>query len=149
MITLEKLVHEQKYNGMSDIGVIRTFFDLNDMEEEGIEMITELSKTKIEKLKRKERIVKDWTSYLPSKYLYENYDLETADHLHTLELDYLSHGGELSKNRLEWAKENIPNIERPQVYFNPLVEYLEINGVLFKGAKPQLDEKHVPDYIYM
>lgn len=149
MITLEKLVHEQKYNGMSDIGVIRTFFNLNDMEEEGIEMITELSKTKIEKLKRKERIVKDWTSYLPSKYLYENYDLETADHLHTLELDYLSHGGELSKNRLEWAKENIPNIDRPQVYFNPLVEYLEINGILFKGAKPQLDGKHVPDYIYM
>ena len=36
MVTLEKLVHEQKYNGMSDIGVIRTFFDLNNMEEEGM-----------------------------------------------------------------------------------------------------------------
>lgn len=149
MVTLEQLVEDQKMNGMTDIQVIRTFFDKNDMEEEGMDLITELSKIKVEKLKRKERMVKEWISYLPSKYLYENYDLEIADWLHTLELDYLSHGGELSKNRLKWAKENVPNIERPQVYFNPLVEYLEMNGVLFKGAEPQLDGKHVPDYIYM
>lgn len=149
MVTLEQLIKEQKWNGMSDIQVIKTFFDKNNMEEEGMDLITELSKTKIEKLKRREKIVKEWTSYLPSKYLYENYDLDTADMLHTLELDYLSHGGELSKHRLEWAKENIPNIARPQVYFNPLVEWLEMNGVLFKGAEPQLDGKHVPDYVYM
>lgn len=114
MVTLEQLVENQKWNEMSDIQVIKTFFDLNNMEEEGIEMITELSKTKVEKLKRKERMVKEWTSYLPSKYLYENYDLDIADKLHTLELDYLSHGGELSNSRLEWARENIPNIELPK-----------------------------------
>lgn len=149
MITLEQLVKDQKWNSMSDIQIIKTFFDKNNMEEEGMDLITELSKTKIEKLKRKERIVKEWTSYLPSKYLYENYDLEIADWLHTLELDYLSHGGELSKSRLEWAKENVSNIERPQIYFNPLVEYLEEQGVLFKGVKPQLDGKHRPDYEFM
>lgn len=149
MVTLEQLVKNQKYTGDSDIQIIKTFFDLNNMEEEGMDLITELSKIKIGKLKRKERMVKEWTSYLPSKYLYENYDLDIADELHTLELDYLSHGGELSKNRLEWARENIPNIERPQVYFNPLVEYLEEQGVLFKGAEPQLDGKHRPDYEFM
>lgn len=149
MVTLEKLVHEQKYNGMSDIGVIRAFFDLNNMEEEGMELIYELSKNKIEKLKQERKIVRQWTSYLPSKYLYDNYDLETADSLHTLELDYLSHGGQLTEGRLKWARENVPSIERPQVYFNPLVEYLEMNGVLFKGAEPQLDGKHRPDYEFM
>ena len=121
---------------MSDIQVIKTFFDLNDMEEEGVDLITELSKIKVKKLKRKERMVREWTSYLPSKYLYENYELDIADRLHTLELDYLSNGGELSKNRLEWAKENIPNIERPKVYFNPLVEWLDDKGIRFKGEKP-------------
>lgn len=135
MVTLEQLVKEQKWNGMSDIQIIKTFFDLNDMEEEGMDMIHELSKIKVEKLKRKERMVKEWTSYLPSKYLYENYSLDIADKLHTLELDYLSNGGELSKNRLKWAKENIPNIVRPQVYFNPLVEWLESKGIRFKGEK--------------
>lgn len=135
MITLAQLVEDQKWNGMSDTQVIIAFFDKNDVEEEGIQLITELSKIKIEKLKRKERMVKEWTSYLPSKYLYENYDLEIADMLHTLELDYLSHGGELSKNRLEWAKENIPNVLMPKAYFVPLMEWLEDKGIMFKGAK--------------
>lgn len=132
MVTLEQLVHEQKYNGMSDIGVIRTFFDLNDMEEEGMELIYELSKNKIEKLKHERKIVREWTSYLPSDYLYKNYDLETASMLHTLELDYLSHGCELSKSRLEWAKENLPNIKMPQVYFRPLIEFLKEKDIRFK-----------------
>lgn len=149
MIALEQLIENKKWNGMSDIQIIERFFKLNDMEEEGIDLVTELSKSKINKLKRKERMVREWMSYLPSKYLYENYDLDTADWLHMLELDYLSHGGELSESRLKWAKENIPNIKRPQLYFNPLIEYLEMNGVLFKEAKPQLNDGHIPDYIYM
>lgn len=136
MVTLEKLVKEQKWNGMSDIQVIKTFFDMNNMEEEGMDLITELSKTKVEKLKRRERMVKEWTSYLPSKYLYENYDLDIADKLHTLELDYLSNGGELSKSRLEWAKENLPNIEIPKCYFNSLIEWLDDKGIRFKDEKP-------------
>lgn len=131
MVTLEQLVKEQKLNSITDIQIIKTFFDLNNMEEEGMDLITELSKTKIEKLKRKERVVKEWISYLPSKYLYENYDLDIADALHTLELDYLSHGGELSRNRINWAKENVPNIVRPEIYFNPLVEWLEDKGIRF------------------
>lgn len=131
-MTLEQLVKEQKITNMSDIQVVKTFFEINDMEEQGIELVTELSKSKIEKLKQKEKFVKEWTSYLPSKYLYENYDLDTADMLHILELDYLSHGGELSGKRLEWAKINIPNIKRPKVYFNPLVEWLEEKDVKFQ-----------------
>lgn len=136
MVTLAQLVEDQKWNGMSDTQVIIAFFDKNDVEEEGIQLITELSKIKVEKLKRKERMVKEWTSYLPSKYLYENYSLDIADKLHTLELDYLSNGGELSKSRLEWAKENLPNIELPKCYFNPLIEWLDNKGIRFKDEKP-------------
>ena len=132
MVTLEQLVKEQKLFEMTDIQVIKMFFTLNDLEEEGVELITELSKVKIEKLKSKKQMVEDWTSYLPSKYLYENYDLETADKLHALELDFLSHGCELSELRLEWARENVPNIIRPQAYFNPLIDYLEEKGIRFK-----------------
>ena len=79
MITLEQLVGEQKLTGMSDIGIIKTFLDLNDMEEEGMELIHELTKSKVEKLKRKQRQVEEWTSYLPSRYLYENYDFDTIE----------------------------------------------------------------------
>lgn len=140
MVTLAQLVEEQKFTEMSDIGVIKTFFDKNNMEEEGMELIHELTKTKIAKMKHRERVVKEWTSYLPSKYLYENYDLDIADRLHTLELDYLSNGCELSASRLEWAKENIPNIKMPYVYFQPLVEYLDSKDIRFKGEKPIEDK---------
>lgn len=34
MTTLEQLVNDQKQNEMSDVQVIKTFFTLNDMEEE-------------------------------------------------------------------------------------------------------------------
>ena len=116
---------------MTDIQVIKTFFDLNNMEEEGIEMITELSKTKVEKLKHKHNVVETWACMLPSKYLYEHYDLDIADKLHNLELNYLVNGGELSGGFLEWAKENVPNIVRPQSYFNPLVDWLKDKGIEF------------------
>lgn len=135
MKTLEQLVKEQKWNSMSDMQVILTFLDMNDMEEEAMDLIHELTKTKLKKLKHERRIVREWVSALPSKYLYENYDLDTADMLHTLELNYLSRGCELSNYYLKWAKENIPNIIRPQVYFNPLVEWLDEKGIRFKGEE--------------
>lgn len=146
MITLEQLVREQKLTGMSDIGIIKTFLDLNDMEEEGMELIHELTKSKVEKLKRRQRHVEEWTSHLPSKYLYENYDLDVADRLHTLELDYLSHGCELTSSRLKWAKENIPNIEKPYFYFQPLVEYLDDKDIRFKGEEP-IENKMFMQYV--
>jgi hypothetical protein len=130
--TLEQLVNEQKWNDMSDIDVIKTFFDMNNMEEEGIELISELTKTKIQKLKRKHHMSEEWACMLPSKYLYENYDLDTADRLHNLELNYLVNGGELSNRFLKWATEKVPNIIRPEAYFNPLIDYLEEQGIKFK-----------------
>lgn len=140
MVTLEQLVKEQKITGMSDIQIIQAFFETNDMEVEGMDLIQNLTKSKIEKMRQKERMVKDWTSFLPSKYLYEHYDLDTADRLHTLELDFLANGGELSNTRLKWAKENVPSIERPKAYFNPLVAWLEKKGILFEGENPNKNE---------
>lgn len=136
MVTLKQLVENQTFTDMSDAQVIRTFFELNDMEEEGIEMIHKLTKSKVEKLKHVRRVTQEWTSYLPSKYLYETYDLDTAHKLHTLELDYLTHGCELSKSRLELAKEIVPNLKMPEVYFRPLIEYLDSKDIRFEGEKP-------------
>lgn len=143
MITLKQLIDEQKFTGLSDIGVIRNFFDLNDMEEEGMDLIQDLTRTKVEKLKHRQRQVEEWVSHLPSKYLYENYDLDIADRLHTLELDYLSHGCELSSGRLKWAKENIPNIQKPYVYFQPLVEYLDSKDIRFEGEQPIIHKSFI------
>ena len=77
-------------------------------------------------------MAEEWVCMLPYKYLYKTYSLEIADKLHLLELDYLTYGGELSKNHLKWAKENLPNVKEPEVYFRPLIEYLKENGIEFK-----------------
>ena len=135
MTTLKELVDEQKWNGFSDVEVIKQFFTLNDMEEDAIDLIGELSKSKVRKLKRKNYMAEEWITILPSAELYKMYDLKTADRLHMLELDYLINGGKLSESKLKWAKENAPNIKEPNPYFRPLIDYLEENGIKFKECK--------------
>lgn len=131
MITLKRLLEIQPYTGASDIDIIKTYFVENDLEEEGMDLIHKLTKSKIEKMKRKQHMVEEWTPRLPSKYLYENYDLNTADMLHSLELDYLANGGKLSDSFFKWAKENVPYIIQPEVYFFPLVDWLEERDIKF------------------
>lgn len=131
MVTLKDLLNYQPLTGASDIEIIQAYFVENDLEEEGMDLIHKLTKSKIEKMKRRQYMVEEWTSRLPSKYLYENYDLDTADMLHSLELDYLANGGKLSDSFLKWAKENVPNIIQPEVYFFPLVDWLEERDIKF------------------
>ena len=135
-VTIKELVNEQKFNDMTDIQLIERFFILNNLELEGIDLINQLTKSKVEKMRHTQAIMKSWASYIPSKYLYETYDLDTADKLHMLELDYLSNDLELSKPRLEWAEKNIPNIKMPKIYFRPLIEWLDEKNIRFKGEKP-------------
>ena len=131
MVTLKDLLNNRILTGASDIDIIKAYFVENDLEEEGMELIHKLTKSKIEKMKRRQHMVEEWTPRLPSKYLYENYDLNTADMLHSLELDYLANGGKLSDSFLKWAKENVPNIIQPEVYFFPLVDWLEERDIKF------------------
>lgn len=139
MITLETLVKDQYFTKMTDIQIITTFLKENDMEEEALEIIYDITKEKIRKIKEEQRITRTWLSMIPSKYLYETYDLDTADMLHAIELDFISYGCKrLTIKYLEWAKENIPNLEMPKVYFRPLVVWLDKeHGIRFMDKKKE------------
>lgn len=139
MTTLKELIDNQELTGMSDVQIITSFFTLNDMEEEGMDLIQELTRSKIKKMKQKHKLAEEWASCLPSKYLYENYDLDTAYKLHNLEIDFLVNGGELSDGFLFWASENIPKIAQPMAYFNPLVDWLNDKGIRFKERGSEKD----------
>lgn len=132
MISLKELTAIQEITGMSDIEIIREFFIRNEMEEEAIKIITDLSAAKINKLNNHINIFQTWASCLPSEYLYENYDLKTATKLHALELNYLAYDRKLGEQTLEWARENVPNIEMPEIYFQPLIKWLDKQGIKFK-----------------
>lgn len=45
----------------------------------------------------------------------------------------IGRGGELSEKLLQWAKNNISSIKEPQVYFRPLIDYLEERNIKFKN----------------
>ena len=134
-VSLKELLDYQMVTGCSDMDVIRLYFTENNIEEKGTELVYELSQSKIEKMKSRERYASEWVNALPSRYLYENYDLELADKLHNLELNFIVNGGKLSKGFLKWAEENIPNIEDPGVYFRPLVEWMIEKGINFKSKE--------------
>ena len=57
MTTLKELVPNQNLTGDNDIQIIKAFFTLNDMEEEGMDLIHELTKSKIAKLNHRQYIV--------------------------------------------------------------------------------------------
>ena len=135
VITLRELVQEQTWNDMTDLQIIKAYFELNDLEADGIDIISELTKSKINNIKNRYAVAETWVCMLPSKYLYENYELDIADRLHRLELDYLMNGGELSDKQLKWAKENVPNIRMPECYFQPLIAWLEDREIRFKQVK--------------
>lgn len=132
MITLKELVQEQAWNNATDLQIIKAYFELNDLEADGIDIISKLTKSKINKIKNKYAVAETWVCMLPSKYLYETYSLDIANRLHGLELDYLMNGCELSDKQLKWAKENVPNIKMPKYYFHPLIVWLEEKGIKFK-----------------
>lgn len=133
MVSLHELVAMQRLTEESDIQLIKRYFTENDMEEEGIQLITDLTKSQVSKLKNKHHYIEEWGTMLPSAYLYKTYDLDTANNLHMLELNFLINGGSLSPGWLIWAQENVPTIKRPDAYFNPLVSWLKKQGVEFKN----------------
>ena len=134
MKELKDYIELQKYTGMTDMEIITAYFIDNDIEEQAMEISHTLAKAKIEKMKYRQDIIKTWVYSLPSNYLYENYSVDVATKLHNIELDYIVNG-EVTNRRLEWAKENIPNIKMPEVYFFPCIEWLDKHGIRFKGGE--------------
>lgn len=65
MTTLKELVDNQELTNDSDIQIIKTFFILNSMEEEGIDLIYQLTKSQIQKIKNKQAISEEWITSCP------------------------------------------------------------------------------------
>lgn len=78
MKELKEYIELQKLTGASDIEIITEYFIDNDMEEKWMEISHNLANRKIEKMKHREYIIKEWAYTLPSEYLYENYSLGSA-----------------------------------------------------------------------
>ena len=104
--------------------IIERWFVENDLEDLGLSMIARLSAKKIKKLQDKLSFAQSW---IPSKIdvncnkEFAN-DKLTADMLNHI-ITYCMLSMPLPDDIYEWAKENIPNINVPRLFFILLVRW--------------------------
>lgn len=123
---------------VKEADIIKRWFVENNFEDVGLSMISSLSANKIKKLQDKLSFAQCW---IPSR-IDMNYNKEfandkpTADMLNRI-ITYCMLTMPLPDDILEWAKENIPNINVPKLFFMPTLKYLkERYNIEFKD-KPQ------------
>lgn len=125
---------------VKEANIIERWFVENDFEDVGLSMIARLSANKIKKLQDKLSFAQSW---IPSKIdvnCNEEFDNDklTADMLNKI-ITYCMLSMPLPYDIFNWAKENIPNINVPKVFFMPTVKYLkERYNIEFKD-KPEWD----------
>ena len=130
MIKLKELV--TKYEGLlSDEAIILEWFKQNNEEEKGLEMISLLAKSKIEKLQIQLDYIQTWGSSLidmtnvlkPKEY---------GEKLNKI-IKCQVFGFDLSEDLLDWARQNIPKMKLPNFMFMDTVKWLkEKYGILFE-----------------
>lgn len=130
--------HGNPANPTVEAKIIEDWFTENDFEDMGLAMIPRLAACKLAKVQKKLDFAQSW---IPSKIdlnLNEEFakDKLTADMLNTI-TTYCMLSMPLLDDVLEWAKENIPSINVPKLFFMPTVKYLkERYNIEFKD-KPE------------
>ena len=133
-VSLKKLVDSQYMTCMTDLDIIKAWFIYNNREQDGIILISDLSKSKTDKLEKTLGSARMWIPVLPGIFdsLKTEVSEEFALKFTTIANEYLL-GMQLSDNLLEWAKETIPKLKTPKTIFRPALEWLKDEyGIEFK-----------------
>lgn len=146
--SLRNYVEIGKLFGKSDLEIIRMYLIDNDLEEQGINMISQLAKSKIEKLDmriRASQFIYD-SSLMGLEMLLKKYSRKNALFLYELEHHFAS-SFSLPDKLVEEAREIIPTLNMPQWYYLDLVTYLWLeHQILFKDDDPKKREQYLNDY---
>ena len=133
MIELRELL--DKYEGFyDDKEIIVEYFVRNNMEYEGMSLLISLAKRKTQKVQNELDYIKSW---IPVKIdMTKVYSCkEVGESLNQI-ITYQICGFELPNDLLEWAEENIPDMELPQLMFMDTVKWLkEKYGIRFKDGE--------------
>lgn len=122
----------EKYEGVySDTQIITEYFVQNNMEYEAMDLLISLAKKKAQKAERELDYIKTW---IPNKVDMTNYysSKEVGENLNEI-ITYQICGLDLPDKLLKWAKDNIPNMDEPEVCFRDTIKWLkEKYGIEFK-----------------
>ena len=148
-VSLEYLVECNRFIKQPDLYLIKEWFIKNDLEEEGLKLIVDLAKSKANKLEVSLNSIRNWDLTLQDVWNNQlranknDYDKETADKLTMLErAGLLNLDLESYITLYEWAKENVPNIDCPKLYYIPTFHYLSKYGIYFKNMPKEKIDKY-------
>lgn len=126
-MTLKELLVQYGYttDPVKEAEIIEKWFVENDFEDVGLAMITRLSADKIKKIQDKLSFAQIW---IPNKvditwngeFANDKLAAEMLDHIIT----YCMLSLPLPNGVLAWAKENVPNMNVPKLFFMPAAKYL-------------------------
>ena len=106
--------------------IIEKWFVENDFEDLGLSMIARLSAKKIKKLQDKLSFAQSWIPIKIDMNVNKEFanDKLTADMLNRI-ITYCMLSMPLPDDILAWAKENVPNMNVPKLFFMPAAKYLK------------------------
>ena len=126
MTTLKELVTWQMLTQQDDISIIKTWFIENNMESEGLSIVTELAQSQAAKLQNTLDSARSWLPYLPDlEKANKELTREQAYNIQAIITVYLLGMDLKESNYYDWAKEEIPKIKLPTIIFVPCVKWLE------------------------
>lgn len=133
MIPLKTIV-EMFGNSLSDIRLIQEWFTQNNQEAAGLELVSKLAQSQLNKVERKYDYARTW---IPVKVDMRNVcqDKDVGEKLNKL-IDYQILGVPIPDNLLMWAKETIPSMKMPPLFFMDTAKWLDERfGIKFKGEE--------------
>ena len=127
-MTLKELLVQYGYttDPVKEAEIIEKSFVENAFEDVGLAMITRLSAKKIKKLQDKLSFAQSWIPIKIDMNVNKEFanDKLTADMLNRI-ITYCMLSMPLPDDILAWAKENVPNMNVPKLFFMPAAKYLK------------------------
>ena len=136
MTSLKQLIEENKLFHYEDIEIIKKWFVENNFEDLGLQMIPELAAIKAGKIQKQLDYARSWIPVKIDLKDSDGIDSDTAQKLNKI-ITYHMLSMDLPETLLNWAKENIPKMNLPKLFYMPTIGYLKDKyGIEFKD-KPE------------
>lgn len=143
-LTLKELVDRQKFTGETDSALIAEWFENNNMAVEGIKIISKLAEQKITNDEWKYGLLcGDLSMYGCTENVMKDFGIKVGcelNHIITtwiicyrLEQNY----EEVYPTSVEWLKNNIPNYNKPAIFWQPFIAWLHEHDIYFKDEKKE------------
>lgn len=148
-VSLEYLVEHNRFARLPDLYLIKEWFIKNDLEEEGLNLIVDLAKSKANKLEASLNSIRNWDLNMVTSEQFEKlgYDKDTSKNLELIErLGLLNNDLKQYTSLYEWAKETIPTLNRPSAIYVPTLRYLKKYNIYFKNMTEEKINELPVDY---